>query len=148
MTTMLLDFPHGYTGILVALVSGWFGAGFFMLVQLQARLSEGGMVEAREMWTWYLLLLRSLMGIGGAAILYFFFETGLLEGAIWPDLQQLHFSQVVRVVEKNEEPIGSHLVPNINLSLLVVWSFLAGYSQTFVPNILERTEARANKSDT
>ncbi len=34
-------------------------------------------------------------------------------------------------------------VPNKHLALLIIWSFLAGYSQTLVPSLLTRTEARA-----
>ena len=33
-------------------------------------------------------------------------------------------------------------MPNSAFALLIVWSFIAGYSQTLVPNLLLSTEGR------
>ena len=133
---MLHDFPHGYAGLVIGLAAGFFGASFFMLAELQKRVSEGNMDDIENMWSPRLIVLRCLVGVGGALILYFFFQSGLLEGSIWPKLTELGYSGV-----KNG---GALIVPNQQLALLTVWSFLAGYSQTLVPSILVKTEARAN----
>jgi hypothetical protein len=136
---MLYDFFQNYSGVVIALSSGFFGATFFMLVQLSGRLSGGSGEDAREMWNWNFLVLRSLVGIGGALIIYFFFESGLLEGSIWPDLAMLNYEKL----EKCCEDGAQWRIPNKDLSLLVIWSFLAGYSQTLVPSILVKTETKA-----
>ncbi len=138
-------------GLMVAMTTGLFGATFFMLIQLQQRISEGGLTDARDMWTWPMLLLRCIVGVGAAAILYFFFNSGLLEGSLWPRLEYLSF-QVVRLaddVSKADPAIArtteGMFVPNREWALLIVWSFIAGYSQTLVPNLLLNTEGRQAK---
>ena len=99
------------------------------------------------MWTVPMLLLRCIVGVGAASILYFFFRSGLLEGSLWPDLGQLGFEPVARVVDGQGQEIaylneGTRIVPNSAFALLIVWSFIAGYSQTLVPNLLLSTEGR------
>jgi prepilin signal peptidase PulO-like enzyme (type II secretory pathway) len=77
-------YPLPY-GLLVAMVTGLLGASFFMMIQLQQRISEGTLADARDMWTTPLLVLRCIVGIGAATILYFFFKSGLLQGRKRPD---------------------------------------------------------------
>ncbi len=131
------DFFPSFSGIVFALSAGFFGASFFMLVELQNRMTGGSLDDIKEMWKFSFLMLRCFVGIGGALILYFFFQTGLLQGSIWPDLTMLSFESL--------HDIPKLKVPNKDLSLLIVWSFLAGYSQTLVPSILVSTEARAGQ---
>ena len=128
-----------FAGLMIAMCSGFFGASFFMLAQLQSRLSEGSLDDVREMWGWGIISLRCLVGVGGALILYFFFQSGMLQGSIWPKLTELNFAPCC-----TPEKLW---VPNKDLSLLIVWSFLAGYSQTLVPSILVKTEARAKEDN-
>jgi len=133
-------FPFGF---IVAVVTGLLGATFFMLVQLQTRLSEGGLTDARDMWTFRMIFLRCIVGVGAASILYFFFKTGLLDGSLWPDLHAQGFQKLVSATADGEIALPeSNYVPNGNFALLIVWSFIAGYSQTLVPNLLLNTEGR------
>ena len=134
-------------GLVIAMASGLFGASFFMMIQLQQRIAEGGVADVRDMWTVPMLLLRCIVGVGAASILYFFFRSGLLEGSLWPDLGRLGFEPVARVVDGQGQEIaylneGTRIVPNSAFALLIVWSFIAGYSQTLVPNLLLSTEGR------
>jgi len=128
------------------MASGFFGASFFMLIQLQQKLSEGDVDDVRDLWTYRMLILRCIVGIGAASILYFFFKSGLLEGSLWPKLTELGFEEVVIIEGDTQKPkpipLKQKAVPNLNFSLLVDWSFLAGYSQTLVPNLLLKTENR------
>lgn len=143
---MLSVMPYG---LIMAMVTGLFGATFFMLIQLQQRISEGGLTDARDMWTWPMLLLRCIVGVGAASVLYFFFKSGLLEGSLWPKIEYLHF-QVVGAdasAANGPEPrlASGVVVPNGHWALLIVWSFIAGYSQTLVPNLLLGTEGRTGQ---
>lgn len=141
---MLQGMPYG---LVIAMASGLFGASFFMMVELQRRIAQGGVADVRDMWTVPMLLLRCIVGVGAASILYFFFRSGLLEGSLWPDLGALGFQPVARTVDGNGQEIpylnaGRKIVPNTAFALLIVWSFIAGYSQTLVPNLLLKTEGR------
>ena len=69
-------------GLVIAMAAGLFGASFFMLIELQNKLGRGDTADLREMWAWRFLLLRCIVGVGAASILYFFFRCGLLEGTL------------------------------------------------------------------
>jgi uncharacterized integral membrane protein len=128
-----------YPGLVVALASGFFGATFSMLLQTQRRTAEASLDDLSSASSWRTLMVRSSVGLGGAAILYFFFRSGLLGGNLWPDLSLLAY-----------EPLATRgtvgLVPNQHWCLLVIWCFLGGFSETLVPNILSRTEEKASTS--
>jgi hypothetical protein len=128
------SFLRTYTGLIVAMASGFFGAAFSMLLQSQRRASQGTLEDLSAASSWTTLTVRGSVGLGAAAILYFFFRSGLLEGTLWPDLGKLAFD----AVENNE----TFLVPNQQWCLLIIWCFIAGFSETFVPNILAQTEAK------
>jgi hypothetical protein len=124
-----------YPGLILAMVSGFFGATFSMLIQSNRRATEGTLEDLSGACAWHTLFVRGSVGLGAAAILYFFFESGLLEGSLWPKLKELKYVQLEGGVKG--------LVPNKEWCLLVIWSFLAGFSETLVPNILSKTEQKS-----
>ena len=138
--------PDGYTGLVIAMASGWFGSTFFMLALMQSNIENASEFDVRDLWSYRMILLRCSVGVGAAAILYFFFESGLLGVKLWPDLNNLGFTRVDGELLNllgdvtAGEMAKKFVVPNENTALLIIWSFLAGYSQTLVPNILIRTE--------
>ena len=117
------------------MASGFFGATFSMLLQSRKRASEGSLEDLSAASSWTTLTVRASVGLGAAAILYFFFRSGLLEGSLWPDLSKLEFHP--------GELVRESLVPNRHWCLLIIWCFIAGFSETFVPNILTQTEAKS-----
>lgn len=128
-----------YPGLFLALASGLFGATFSMLAQIQRRTAEASLADLSSASAWQTLSVRSSVGVGAAAILYFFFRSGLLEGSLWPDLSQLGYDALVAGGP-------DALVPNKDLCLLVIWCFIGGFSETLVPTILTRTEQKASTS--
>lgn len=124
-----------YPGLLVAMASGLFGASFSMLTQSRKRAAEGSLEDVSAAANWRTLGVRASVGLGAAAILYFFFRSGLLEGNLWPDLSLLGFEPL--------NTTGNAIVPNEHWCLLIIWCFIAGFSETFVPNILQKTEKKA-----
>ena len=72
----------------------------------------------------------------GAVVLYFFLQSGLISGSLLPDVTKLDTDSL--------QSIGIHgmIVPNKTWALMVVWSFLAGFSERLVPNILSSTEKK------
>ena len=128
---------RAYTGLLVGMSAGLFGAAFSMLTQSQRRASQGTLDDVDMAVEWHTLVIRGAFGIGAATILYFFFQSGLLEGSLWPRLHALGVQDV-----GNSKALK---VPNRDLSLLVIWCFIAGFSENFVPSVLVRTENRGNE---
>jgi hypothetical protein len=125
-----------YPGLIVGLASGFFGATFSMLVQTQRRMAEGSLDDLSSASDWRTLIVRASVGLGAAAILYFFFRSGLLQGSLWPDLRELGFDPLTNAGTER-------LVPNQHWCLLVIWCSLSGFSETLVPNLLTKTEQKA-----
>jgi hypothetical protein len=114
-----------------AAAAGFFGAMFSRLMSLQANmntLSLGALGEAKSVLA---IFFRGSVGVTGALFAYFFFLSGIMGGSLLPDFDKM------TVEGRSGLP-----VPNTQLALLAVWSFLAGFSERLVPNILQKTETR------
>jgi hypothetical protein len=81
------------------------------------------------------LLFRAGFGVGAALLLYLLLLSGIVAGGIFPNLDKLS-QGAVSLIDSND------------LALLTVWSFIAGFSEVFVPSILEKTEERARTVET
>lgn len=101
-----------------------------MLSSLKSRLEKSELDELKLMRPWVMLLSRALIGTGAGCVLYFFLRSGLLGGGAFPDLAALDTTPVTRK----------------GLALLIIWCFIAGFSEKLVPSILEKTEGRAGST--
>lgn len=127
---------QSFPGIWIAMSAGFLGAMFSMLIKNRKRISEGSLEELTAVSSFPNLIVRGSVGLGAGVILYFFFDTGLLVDDLWPRLEELGFNPVVNY--KGLE------VPNEDLCLLVIWCFLAGFSENLVPGMLQKTEQKAS----
>lgn len=114
--------------LIFAALAGTWGAAFSMLGSLKSRLTACELDDMKLMRPWVMLLSRALIGTGAGCVLYFFLRSGLLGGSAFPQLTILDTTDVV---------------PRKDLALLIIWCFIAGFSEKLVPNILEKTETRA-----
>lgn len=117
--------------LMVSLITGFWGASFSMIVSLNERLKQSNLEDLRLLRSFSFTFSRTVIGVGASLILYFFIYSGMLEGSIFPDLDALKNSSI------------SNKIHFKNLSLLIIWSFIAGFSEKFVPNLLSKTEQRA-----
>ena len=126
--------------LIFAALAGTWGAAFSMLGSLKSRLTASELNDMKLMRPWVMLLSRALIGTGAGCVLYFFLRSGLLGGSAFPVLTAL-----------DTPPSGGGLtaaatageVPRKDLALLIIWCFIAGFSEKLVPSILEKTESRA-----
>lgn len=117
--------------LIFAALAGTWGATFSMLGSLKSRLTASELGDMKLMRPWVMLLSRALVGTGAGCVLYFFLRSGLLGGSAFPQLTTLDTADVV---------------PRKDLALLIIWCFIAGFSEKLVPSILEKTEARAGST--
>lgn len=130
-----VDLPR-LAGLWLALFTGLLGASFSMIAMAQRRLKNISLEELQLQSKWEFLLLRLGFGSGAAVILYFGFQAGLVSGALFPDLTQIG---VLENAPKSGVAWGTW-VPNASLAALMVWSFVAGFSENFVPNFLRKVD--------
>jgi hypothetical protein len=124
--------PAGDLHLLIfAALAGTWGATFSMLGSLKSRLTASELDDMKLMRPWVMLLSRALIGTGAGCVLYFFLRSGLLGGSAFPQLTTLDTTDVV---------------PRKELALLIIWCFIAGFSEKLVPSILEKTESRAGST--
>jgi hypothetical protein len=145
------DDPRDSTLLLVSALAGGWGAAFSMLSSVKGRLESADLNDLKLMRSGWILWSRPLIGVGAAAILYFFTASGLLAGAAFPT-----FVTKMEVAAAQAQPatpgapatpstpgIPPAPPPRTQLALLIVWCFLAGFSERLVPSLLAKTEDRA-----
>lgn len=126
------DFLYGDLRLLpVAGLAGMWGATFSMLATLKGRLDTSKFDDLKLMRSWAVLVSRALIGAGAACILFFFLLSGLLGGTAFPTIDG-----------RAPGPL-----PRKDLALLIVWCFIAGFSERLIPGLLATTEARAAGSE-
>jgi hypothetical protein len=102
-----------------------------MLGSLKSRLTASELDDLKLTRPWVMLLSRVLICTGAGCVLYFFLRSGLLGGSAFPQLTTL-------------DTAGE--VPRKDLALLIIWCFIAGFSEKLVPSLLEKTESRAGST--
>lgn len=128
-----------YAGLDFAAAAGAFGASFFALAHSRRQLPNADYQSLSRAVEWPVLLFRIVFGAGAAVALYFAFSAELIDGILTPNMQLVQFANV-----SNAE---NAFVPNVDLGLLFFWSFLSGYSEKLVVNLLERKEADFHTGD-
>ena len=121
---------ESYTMLLAAIAGCW-GAAFSMLTGLKTRTDASKLEDLKLTRRFHLLLIKILVGVGAALILYFFLRSGLLKGDAFPDLSR----------RLPDNATGNCLGDTWNIwAFLIVWCFLAGFSEKLVPSLLAKTE--------
>jgi hypothetical protein len=150
--------------LFVAMVVGAWGAGFSMLTGLKGRIEASELYDLNLMRAYMMLVSRALIGAGAASIFYFFLLSGLLSGKAFPELEAKKIEAQAPASGGAVVVTGSPLAPGTpapaprgpdrpcsngqpcltftDISLLIVWCFIAGFSEKLVPGLLARTEAR------
>jgi hypothetical protein len=123
--------------IYMAITSGFVGAAFSMLIGLRQRLAASSLDELRNTQRLPFLLSRVVIGAGAGMILFFLMESGLIRGKVLPDI-----ASVMAFVQQ-----GDTSGPGAaDAALLILWCFISGFSEQFVPNVLARTEAQFDQT--
>lgn len=117
----------GSLGPLAAMVGGM-GAAFSMLVTIRDKLEKGPYEETVRVRMLFVLFSRLLIGVVGGSILYFFLQAGYLSGDFFPDPNDLAGEGPDRIKY---------------ISGLILWSLVAGFSESLVPGLLNDRDKKA-----
>jgi len=146
----------------IAALAGTWDATFSMLATLKSRLDASKFDDLKLMRAFAVLLSRTAIGAGAASILFFFLLSGLLGGSAFPSLARARDDgrAAVGAVSSGQTAAGNPSapgrpdqpannvaaktpLPGTELALLIVWCFIAGFSEQLIPGLLASTEARA-----
>lgn len=125
------------TLFLLALVAsfGCTGAYFSRVMAFQADAKTHSISYDSYLATYVdrMLRLRILYGMIGAIIFYFILRSGIVSGSVFPSNDALSsYGTIVLSIDAD-------------LACLLVWSFIAGFSERLVPDTLTRTEGKASQ---
>lgn len=95
------------SGLGFAAAAGLLGASFSAMVGHGDISKLDSIEEARAATGWQMITLRLGVGVASAIIIYFFFESGLVEGALFPNLQQIGFGRVTPPTSELEQLRGT-----------------------------------------
>jgi hypothetical protein len=138
LLNLIQHFPN--YGLFTAMSFGLLGAFFSRLISLQFT-SEMTVEDAENRYGFRSLAIRAGVGMCGAAIIYFLLGTDLLGQTAKPDFAQLSF-KIVPMVTMLSSDTYEVLLPSPHWCLLVMWSFIAGFSERLVPESLARAEGQ------
>lgn len=143
-------------GLYTAVSFGFLGALFSRFLQLQKDYVAVPLDDAEAYYRKENISLRLFVGTVAAMIVYFFAASGLVEGSIVPDVRQLAYEGIKASFTDGQAtvtgmtvlgtPTSTALVPAKNLALLVIWAFVAGFSEQLVPDLLSSTTTRINSA--
>jgi len=125
-----------YTG----LTFGFLGALFSRLITLQTQWSAMALDELSNARSYHYIVLRASIGILGALVVYFFLQSGLVEGSVFPKFKELSMNTLSFGDSAAPRWPTRLTLPSLNLALLIMWSFIAGFSESLVPTVLSNTE--------
>jgi len=72
-----------------AMTAGLFGAFFSRLQTLQSNWDNLSLGQVRDAMDWRSIWLRGVVGMGGALVVYFFIQSGLVGGGLFPDFAKM-----------------------------------------------------------
>ncbi|MGA3208068.1 MAG: hypothetical protein ABSE05_09600 [Syntrophales bacterium] len=114
-------------------------------VSIQQRLPTVGLNELRELSeSWVSILLIPINGGIFAMVLMFMFVSGILEGSLFPKYSQPDILQD-NIIESFQNWLrASFPQSGPDVAKLLFWSFVAGFSERLVPQIIRKTAEKVD----
>ncbi|QDV50303.1 hypothetical protein [Gimesia fumaroli] len=122
-----------------------FGCGLLGgFVSIQQRLKRIGDEELTLLaQSWFQVLLIPVYGGIFALVLYIGFLSTIIEGSLFPQFSSPPFSEPVPTTKDIQDFfMQTYPATGTDLAKLLFWSFLAGFSERFVPQVLDQTQKK------
>jgi hypothetical protein len=122
-----------------------FGCGLVGgFVSIQQRVKKFGDEELELLSTsWFQILLIPVYGGIFALVLYLGFLSAIVTGPLFPEFAGPPFSKPIPSTEDIRNFFAlTYPSTGADLAKLLFWSFVAGFSERFVPQILDKSETK------
>ena len=131
---VILDLKKYSATILIVLFAGAMGGLMSMLQRYNNLVKEVDPINSIIAHSWYKIFTPAINGALFAALLYITFMGELIEGGIFPSFEKASEinSGFISLLTENH-PDGSS-----NYAKLIIWSFIAGFAERFVPDTLTK----------
>lgn len=90
--------------------------------------------------SWFQILLIPVYGGIFAIVLYLAFLSGIVEGTLFPRLSIPSFGIPPSTADMKNLFMSTYPTTGVDLAKLIFWSFVAGFSERLVPQIISKTE--------
>jgi hypothetical protein len=97
--------------------------------------------------SWVHIIIPPFFGGIFALLFYVFVLSGILEGAMFPTFVIPEFSNPPTSDDIEKLLLETYPASGQDFARLAIWSFLAGFSERLVPDILKRTAGKGSESD-
>lgn len=129
--------------LIVTTFFGFLGAYLSRLIAFQNTAVTLSVDDLENGYSWHFLMVRLLVGGLSSVILYFVISGHLIGGELFPapdDGASGGFGSLWTVHNGAEMPYEG---PSANFAKLIVWCFIAGFSERFLPDSLSALEAKS-----
>lgn len=128
-----------------AVFTGALGASYSTLTSVKAFPEDVPVEKIQTLCSKGYILSRILIGLCASLILVFFFHSEIITSTLVPTLNAENIKAITSGITDKKEVVHFFIL-NKNFALLTVYCFLAGFSEKFVPNLLNRMEEKADKA--
>ncbi|MCL1587397.1 MAG: hypothetical protein M3092_03190 [Actinomycetia bacterium] len=119
--------------------------GFVSIQQRLKKLSDEDLAHLDSSWVH--IIIPPFFGGIFALLFYIFVLSGILEGAMFPTFVIPEFSKPPTSEDIQKLLLETYPASGQDFARLAIWSFLAGFSERLVPDILKRTAGKGSESD-
>jgi hypothetical protein len=129
--------------LLVTTFFGFLGAYLSRLIAFQTRGAMLGFDDLENGYSWHFLMVRLLVGGLSAVIVHFVISGNLIGGELFPAPAANEgggFGEMWRTYGVGGMEYSG---PSANFAKLIIWCFIAGFSERFLPDHLSALEAKS-----
>lgn len=156
-----LNYLSSFATLLMVVFAGITGAFVSMQQRIQSVSYKGDPIADLSILThgWLSIFLSPLSGAIFAGILYLFFAGQILSGTVFPEFIGLPENTGLEITANDQtisQPVPIRLVDFLittgpkagkDFAMLMIWCFIAGFAERFVPDALNRLVSKEGKSE-